>query len=92
MERRFIVRFALCACLYAGWWGLVYPQLVITSDTCSVVCEDGTEEEQLRQAEQMTAEQMYRALQEAEPGQVHYRSRLLELLGKLWRQNEIDEG
>lgn len=85
MERRFIVRFALCVCLYAGWWGLVYPQLVITSDTCSVVCEDG--EEQPGGAEQMTAEQLYRALQEAGPGQVRYRSRLMELLGRLWKEN-----
>lgn len=84
MERQFIARLALCVCLYAGWWGLVYPQLVITSDTCSVVCEDETEEEQLKQAKQMTAEQLYRALQEAEPGRVRYRSRLLELLEKLW--------
>ena len=85
MKKTFIARFALCIWLYAGWWGLVYPQLVITSDTCSVVCEDETEEEQLKCAEQMTAEQLYRALQEAEPGQVHYRSKLLELLEKLWK-------
>ena len=85
MKKTFITRFALCIWLYAGWWGLVYPQLVITSDTCSVVCEDETEEEQLKRAEQMTAEQLYRALQEAEPGQVHYRSKLLELLEKLWK-------
>ncbi|MBD5527848.1 MAG: hypothetical protein HDR02_05475 [Lachnospiraceae bacterium] len=85
MKRPYIAKFALCIWLYAGWWGLVYPQLVITSDTCSVVCEDETEEEQLKRAEQMTAEQLYRALQEAEPGQVRYRSKLLELLEKLWK-------
>ncbi|MDE5746005.1 MAG: hypothetical protein K2I21_00330 [Acetatifactor sp.] len=85
MKRPCIARFALCVWLYAGWWGLVYPQLVITSDTCSVVCEDETEEEQFKRAEQMTAEQLYRALQEAEPGQVRYRSKLLELLEKLWK-------
>ena len=85
MKRPYIARFALCVWLYAGWWGLVYPQLVITSDTCSVVCEDETEEEQLKRAEYMTAEQLYRALQEAEPGQVRYRSKLLELLEKLWK-------
>lgn len=85
MEKRFIARFALCISLYAGGWGLVYPQLVITSDTCNVVCEDGTEQEHLKQAEQMTAEQLQKALREAESGQVRYRSRLLELLEKLWK-------
>ncbi len=87
MEKRFIVRLALCFSLYAGGWGLVYPQLVITSDTCNVVCEEETEQGQLKQAEQMTADQLRRALQEAEPGQVRYRSRLLELLEKLWKNS-----
>ena len=69
MERyKLIARLALCACLYMGCWGLVYPELLITSDTCNVVCED--EEELQKQARQMTAEQLYRALQGAEPGQV----------------------
>ena len=35
----------------------------------------------------MTAEQLQKALREAQPGQVRYRSRLLELLEKLWEQN-----
>ena len=85
MERyKLIARLALCACLYMGCWGLVYPELQITSDTCNVVCED--EEELQKQARQMTAEQLYRALQGAEPGQVRYRSRLWELLETLWKQ------
>ena len=49
-----------------------------------VVCED--EEELQKQARQMTAEQLYRTLQGAEPGQVRYRSRLWELLETLWKQ------
>ncbi len=83
MEKRFIIRLALCISLYVGCWGLVYPELLITSDTCNVVCEDGTEEEMRKQAERMTAEQLYQALQEAGSGQVRYRSRLLELLEKI---------
>lgn len=83
MEKRFIIRLALCICLYAGCWGLVYPELLITSDTCNVVCEDKAEEEMQKQAGRMTAEQLYQALQEAGPGQIRYRSRLLELLEKI---------
>ena len=83
MKKRFIIRLALCICLYVGCWGLVYPDLLITPDTCNVVCEDGTGEETQKQAGRMTAEQLYQALQEAVPGQVRYRSRLLELLQKI---------
>lgn len=85
MERKSIIKLVLCFCLYMGWWGLLYPELLITSDTCSVICEDGTDGEAKDPTEQMTAEQLYRALQEAEPGQVRYRSRLLELLEKIWK-------
>lgn len=85
MEKTRIVSLALCLCLYMGCWGLVYPDIVITSDTCKVVCEDESGEEVQKQADQMTAQQIYRALREAEPGQVRYRSRLLELLGKIWK-------
>lgn len=83
MEKRFIIRLAICICLYVGCWGLVYPELLITSDTCNVVCEDGAGEEMQKQAGRMTAEQLYQALQEAAPGEVRYRSRLLELLEKI---------
>ncbi len=85
MEKTRIVSLALCLCLYMGCWGLVYPDILITSDTCNVVCEDEAGEEAQKQADQMTAQQIYRALREAEPGQVRYRSRLLELLGKIWK-------
>lgn len=84
MEKKVIIRLVLCFCLYIGCWGLVYPELLITSDTCEMVCEDGAEEEKQKQAGQMTAEQLYQALREAGPGQIRYRSRLLELLEKLW--------
>ena len=84
MEKRFVIRLALCFCLYMGCWGLVYPEFLLTSDTCNMVCEDGAEEEMQKQAGKMTAEQLYQALQEAGPGQIRYRSRLLELLDKLW--------
>ena len=83
MEKGFIIRLVICICLYVGCWGLVYPELLITSDTCNVVCEDGTEEEMQKQTRRMNAEQLYQALQEATPGQVRYRSRLLELLEKI---------
>lgn len=85
MEKTRIVRLALCFCLYMGCWGLVYPEILITSDTCSVVCEEEAGEEAQKLADQMTAQQLYHALREAEPGQIRYRSRLLEMLEKIWK-------
>lgn len=77
------IRIVLCSCLYLGWWGFVYPEVLITPDTCRIVCEDGTGEETLTTMEELSAEELYQALLKADPQQIHYRSRLLELLETL---------
>lgn len=82
MRNRLGIRAAICICLYACWWGLLYPELVVNPDTCRVVDEE-TGEEILAQAGQMSAGMLYQALLEADRDQIRYRSRLLELLEQL---------
>lgn len=85
MKNRFRIKAAICVCLYACWWGLLYPELVVNPDTCRVVDEE-TEEEILSQGGQMSAGLLYQALLEAERDQIRYRSRLLELLEQLFEK------
>ncbi len=82
MRNRLRVKAALCICLYACWWGLLYPELLVNPDTCHVVDEE-TGEEILAQAGQTYAGVLYQALLEADRSQIRYRSRLLELLEQL---------
>lgn len=83
MKKDLKIRIALCTCCYMSLWGLLYPELLVTPDTCSVVYEEETEGEALTDTEELSAEELYRALLEADRGQIRYRSRLLELLEKL---------
>lgn len=82
MRDRVKIKAAICVCLYACWWGLLCPELLVNPDTCRVVDEE-TGEEVLEQAGQMSAGLLYQALMEADRDQVRYRSRLLELLEQL---------
>ncbi len=83
MKNHFNIRIALCICVYISLWGLLYPELLVTPDTCSVVYEEGTEKEVLADMEELSAEELYQALLEADRGQIRYRSRLLEFWDKL---------
>ncbi|MCM1118488.1 MAG: hypothetical protein NC543_03920 [bacterium] len=76
------IRIGVCICLYAFWWGLLCPELLVNPDTCRVVDGD-TGEEMPAQLKQTSAEQLYQALQEADRTHIRYRSRLLELLEQL---------
>ncbi|MDE7225117.1 MAG: hypothetical protein K2O34_15230 [Acetatifactor sp.] len=77
MKDRVKIKAVICACLYACWWGLLCPEVLVNPDTCRVVNEE-TGEEILEQAGRL-----YQALLEADRDQVRYRSRLLELLEQL---------
>lgn len=83
MKNDLKIRIALCICCYMSLWGLLYPELLVTPDTCSVVYEEETEGEVLTDTEELSAGELYQALLEADRGQIRYRSRLLELLEKL---------
>lgn len=86
MKNHLNIRIALCTCIYVSLWGVLYPELLVTPDTCSVVYEEETEKEVLTDTEELSAEELYQALLEADRGQIRYRSRLLELLEKLSRK------
>ncbi len=82
------IKVALCTCLYVSWWGLLYPELLVTPDTCRVVCEEDAEEEVLAEAQQLSPEELYQTLLEADRQQIRYRSRLLELLRELLEKRQ----
>lgn len=71
MKKRLLgIRIAVCVCAAFGWWGALYPELTLTPDTFKVYGEVPTQE-------QLTGAELYRALLEADTGEIHFRSRLL---------------
>lgn len=73
----------LVCCAAAGWWGVLYPQLTLTQDTYRIIEEgDGgaTPSEELPADSQA----VYRALLNAERGQIRFRSGLWEYVVRLY--------
>lgn len=74
MKNDLKIRIALCICCYMSLWGLLYPELLVTPDTCSVVYEEETEGEVLTDTEELSAGELYQALLEADRGQIDRKS------------------
>lgn len=76
------LRLAAVICAALGWWGILYPELTLTSDTYRVICEDeqqysedgGFISGQNQENHGMTDD--YRELLRAKSGQIRIRSRL----------------
>ncbi|MCM1043877.1 MAG: hypothetical protein NC417_00050 [Candidatus Gastranaerophilales bacterium] len=70
----------LCICAAFGWWGLLYPELALTSDTYRIVDENGVVCESEAQNEWGADGSIYWKLLGADDGQVRFRSKLWDSL------------
>lgn len=78
---RYKLRLAAVVCAALGWWGILYPELTLTSDTYKVVYEEEPAEEgsvspggQYQENDGIT--EGYRGLLRAKSNQIRIRSRL----------------
>ena len=68
-----------------GWWGVIYPELAMLPSTYEIVCEEQAEETKTVQKDAEVVEwnsdsQIYWKILEADPEQIHFKSRLLTML------------
>lgn len=83
MKKKLVtLRIIVGMCAALGWWGLIYPELVLTPNTVKVISETDDEEEAV-EGEQEFDSELFWELLEAERGSVRARSRLLEKLSAL---------
>ena len=79
----------MVCCAAAGWWGVLYPQLTLTQDTYRIV-EDVNGCVTVSEGATTDSQAVYRALLNAERGQIRFRSGLWEyvvrLCGSLWEE------
>lgn len=94
MKKRWIgVKIVLSVCAAFGWWGALYPQLTLTPDTYKIVEETAAEENALeRFVREETLQESKEALEwdfeseiywdllNAGSGNIHFRSRLVQIL------------
>ena len=82
-------KIALCVCAAFGWWGVLYPELVLTADTYRIC--GGEQDEQGTQ--DLSADQdIYWKLLKADREDIRFRSRLLIEWNKIREAlNESDQ-
>lgn len=79
------IKIAICVCAAFGWWGVLYPELVLTADTCKICSE------QEKQG-YFEGQDIYWKLLEADRGEIRFRSRLLTEWNKFMEaMNESDQ-
>lgn len=88
-----VMKVALCICGVFGWWGVLYPELVLTTDTYRICNDNGQEEKDIREAQNLSADQdVYWDLLKADRSEIHFRSRLLVEWNKFMEAfNESDQ-
>lgn len=69
-----VMKLMLIFPVYAGWSGILYPDLTFQNGVCRAYSADGEERKEV------TGQEFYEEVLEAEPEQVHIKSRLLEFL------------
>ena len=89
---------ALCICAVFGWWGVLYPELVLTADTYRIC--DGSEQDGqcvdgqcVQEGQELSAGQdIYWNLLRADRSEIRFRSRLLTEWNKFMEAlNESDQ-
>mgnify|MGYP006922165757 FL=1 len=76
------IRIIIGLCAALGWWGLLYPELVLTPDTVKIVAEDGTEEPD--SLEWSFDSRLYLDLLNAGRDKIIPRSKLLTDISSFW--------
>ena len=79
------VRILTVALACYGWWGVIYPELAMLPSTYEIVYEEQAEETKTVQKDAEVVEwnsdsQIYWKILEADPEQIHFKSRLLTML------------
>lgn len=71
------IRVAMSVSAAICWWGILYPELTMTSDTYAVVSEHGTVQEAEDMIEWNSREDIYQTLLETDGSRIRFRSKLL---------------
>ncbi len=87
------IKIVLCVCAVMGWWGVLYPELVLTTDTCRIFDDSGSEGQEIQKGQECPAGQdIYWDLLKAEKGDIRFRSRLFTEWNKFMEAlNESDQ-
>lgn len=87
------VKITLCVCAAFGWWGVLYPELVLTADTYRICGDGGQDQQEIQDGQYASVEQdIYWKLLKAGRDEIRFRSKLLIEWNKFMEAlNESDQ-
>lgn len=87
------VKMALCICGILGWWGVLYPELVLTADTYRICGDSEQDEQSMKDEQKLSANQdIYWDILKTGRNEIRFRSRLLMEWNKFMEAlNESDQ-
>ena len=87
------VKVVLCICAVSGWWGVLYPELVLTADTYRIYSDSEQDEQDMQDGQPLSVDQdIYWKLLEADRKEIRFKSRLLVEWNKFMEAlNESDQ-
>lgn len=80
---RMSIHIILGICAAFGWWGLLYPELVMTPSTYNVVYEDNAVQTSENMIEWNFDDDVYWKILETDSSRIHFKSRLLKNINAL---------
>lgn len=83
----------LCVCAAFGWWGVLYPELVLTADTCRICRDDEQDRQEIQDDRKCPVEQdIYWSILKADRNEIRFRSKFLIEWNKFMEAlNESDQ-
>lgn len=92
MRQRWIgLRVLVTVCCIIGWWGVLYPELIMTADTYSAVEADGAVQDADDVVEWENDEDFYRQLLTMDRSRLRFGSRLYMLVSEYLQKARITE-
>lgn len=72
------IRIIVCVCAVLGWWGVLYPELVLTADTYRICGDSESGGQHIQEEQSLSADQdIYWNLLKADRNEIRFRSKLL---------------
>ncbi len=89
---KYFLQIAVSMCAVMGWWGFLYPEFTLTSDTVKVITDSDTETSLSEDTSVSVRDDacpdldsaLYRELLTADRSQIVFRSKLLTNLNLFW--------
>lgn len=75
----------ICAAL--GWWGIIYPEFTLTSDTCRIVDESGS---YVEMEDDYSGIELYEDILQADRNHIRPRSKILSVITAL-SEKQVDK-